>query len=88
MKPALVLVLASIFVSIALLQRTNQSAEEPEDKIILERKKELQLKFGKVCLWCFSYSKKRTLDCLRRSIIERYFYLRRHMCLVKSIDTG
>ena len=66
--------------------RTEESAATAE-QLVLERKQQLELKFGKVCMWCFSYSKRRTLDCLQRSIIERYLYLLRHMCLVKTIYT-
>ena len=57
-------------------------SNEETEEIIRERKKNLLQRLGQVCLWCFAYSKRKTLDCLRRPIVGRFIFLQQHMCLV------
>ena len=41
----------------------------------------LDMELRNQCLQCFTYSTKRTLDCLRRPLVQRIFYLKMFFCL-------
>ena len=54
---------------------------ESENLIIQRSILAFQQQLGLRCMWCFSYSKSRTLDCLRRETFGRYFYLLDYHCM-------
>ena len=52
-----------------------------QQQSLIQRKTNIERTLGQACLWCFSYSTRRSLDCLRRNFFERYLFLQMHMCL-------
>lgn len=63
-------------------QQINKRDCEISMKWLHYRKQRIQENLGQICMWCFAYSTKKTLDCLRRHLIGRIQFLRHHMCLV------
>ena len=55
------------------------------EQFIRKHKENLLQRLGQVCLWCFSYSKRKTLDCLRRTIVGRFLFLQQYMCLMPPV---
>ena len=63
----------------------NDNQPPSADRQCLEQRKlRIQQGLASLCLWCFAYSTRKTLDCLRRPLVGRVQFLHKHMCLFNA----
>ena len=62
----------------------NQPPPSADRQCLEQRKLRIQQGLASLCLWCFAYSTRKTLDCLRRPLVGRVQFLHKHMCLFNA----